>query len=84
MVSKTTATQRSNIMNKPELVYVTYIRSTPQKGWDAITQPEFTRHYWGGNANLSDWKTESGWPHVLSSLKSFLETETGLKIGWGS
>ncbi len=145
-------------MNKPELVYVTYIRSTPQKVWDAITQPEFTRQYWGGNANVSDWKTGSewkhvskanetwvtgevvesnpykrlvlswadpddlndvsrvtfeiepledevrltvthddfkvgsemagkvskGWPHVLSSLKSFLETGTGLKIGCGS
>lgn len=145
-------------MNKPEQVYVTYIRSTPQKVWEAITRPDFTRQYWGGNANVSDWKKGSewhhvstanetwvtgevvesipdqrlvltwadpddradvsrvtlelepledvvrltvihndfkagsemagkvskGWPHVLSSLKSFLETGAGLKIGCGS
>jgi len=24
-------------------VYVTYIRTTPEKLWDALTKPEFTR-----------------------------------------
>lgn len=145
-------------MNKPELVYTMYIRSTPEKTWDAITKPEFTRQYWGGMTNVSDWKQGSkwqhlskegeawitgevvecnppkrlvltwadpdnlkdlsrvtyviepledmvrltvthdnfqegsdmadkvskGWPHVLSSLKSFLETGAGLKVGCGS
>ena len=144
-------------MNKPELVYVTYIRSTPEKTWNALTQPEFARLYWGGMAAVSDWKEGSswqlvtpdnvawvtgevvesrpytrlvvswaepddltdmsrvtyeiepledevrltvthghfkadspmvgkvskGWPHRLSSLKSFLETGTGLKFGCG-
>ena len=59
-------------MNKPELVYVTYIRSTPQKVWDAITQPEFTRQYWGGNANVSDWKTGSEWKHVNKSNETWV------------
>ena len=27
-------------------VYVTYIRTTPEKLWEALTQPEFTRQYW--------------------------------------
>ena len=35
-------------MEKQELVYVTFIRTTPEKLWDAITKPEFTRQYWGG------------------------------------
>ncbi len=52
-------------MNKPEHVYVTYIRSTPEKVWAAITTPEFTRQYWGGAANLSDWKRGSSWKHVF-------------------
>jgi len=52
------------IMNKPELVYTTYIRSTPEKVWTAITNPEFTRQYWGGNENVSDWKPGSKWMHV--------------------
>ena len=37
------------IMNKPELIYTTYIRTTPEKLWNAITNPEFARQYWGGN-----------------------------------
>lgn len=48
-------------MKKPQLVYTTYIRSTPKKVWDAITQPKFTRQYWGGLALVSDWKKGSTW-----------------------
>ena len=33
---------------KPKTVYVTYIASTPEKVWDALTQPEFTRQYFFG------------------------------------
>jgi uncharacterized protein YndB with AHSA1/START domain len=50
-------------MNKPKLVYTTYIRSTPKKVWAAITKPEFTRQYWGNMTNVSDWKTGSKWEH---------------------
>jgi uncharacterized protein YndB with AHSA1/START domain len=50
-------------MQKPKLVYTTYIRSTPEKVWTAITQPEFTRQYWGGMTNVSDWKKGSKWEH---------------------
>jgi len=45
---------------KTEFVYVTYISSTPQKVWDAITNPEFTRQYWGKKM-VSDWKPGSRW-----------------------
>ena len=51
-------------MNKPELVYTTYIRTTPEKLWNAITNPEFARQYWGGNENVSDWKPGSKWVYV--------------------
>jgi uncharacterized protein YndB with AHSA1/START domain len=44
-------------------VYVTYIRSTPDKVFDAITQPEIARRYWG-HENVSDWKPGSDWKHV--------------------
>jgi uncharacterized protein YndB with AHSA1/START domain len=33
---------------KPKTVYVTYIASTPEKVWDALTRPEFTRQYFFG------------------------------------
>ncbi len=51
-------------MEKNETVYVTYIRTTPEKLWEAITKPEFTRQYWGGLVNVSDWKKGSKWQHV--------------------
>ena len=35
---------------KPKTVYVTYIAATPQQVWDALTQPDFTRQYFGGFA----------------------------------
>ena len=33
---------------KPKTVYVTYIASTPEKVWQALTDPAFTRQYFGG------------------------------------
>ena len=30
-------------------VYATYIRTTPEKLWAALTQGEFSRQYWMGN-----------------------------------
>jgi len=50
-------------MTNPDLVYTTYIKTTPEKLWAAITNPEFTRQYWGGHANISDWKKGSKWQH---------------------
>lgn len=42
-------------------VYVTYIRTTPEKLWAALTLPEFTKQYWFGVSMECDWKTGSGW-----------------------
>jgi uncharacterized protein YndB with AHSA1/START domain len=49
-------------MTRTEYVYVTYIAATPQRIWDAIVQPEFTRQYWA-HENLSDWRPGSAWKH---------------------
>jgi uncharacterized protein YndB with AHSA1/START domain len=46
-----------------DYVYTTYIRTTPEKVWQAITNPEFTRQFWGGQVNVSDWKKGSKWEH---------------------
>lgn len=48
---------------KTSFVYVTYIRSTPEKVFEAITKPEVARRYWG-HENVSDWKPGSTWQHV--------------------
>ena len=48
---------------KTSFVYVTYIRSTPEKVFEAITRPEVARRYWG-HENVSDWRPGSSWEHV--------------------
>lgn len=35
---------------KPNTVYVTYIAATPEQVWQALTDPAFTRQYFGGFA----------------------------------
>jgi len=50
-------------MSNIEHTYTTYIRTTPEKLWAAITNPEFARQYWGGHVNISDWKKGSEWEH---------------------
>lgn len=60
-------------MNKPELIYTTYIRTTPEKLWNAITNPEFARQYWGGHENVSDWKPGSKWMHVASDKQRAIQ-----------
>ena len=50
-------------MNRSTFVYVTYIRTTPEKVFRAITDGALAREYWGGYENLSDWKVGSGWEH---------------------
>jgi uncharacterized protein YndB with AHSA1/START domain len=45
-------------MTKPEFVYVTYIRTTAEDLWRALTEPAFTRRYWG-IAHETDWQPGS-------------------------
>jgi uncharacterized protein YndB with AHSA1/START domain len=47
--------------NKSKFVYVTYIRTTPEKLWEALTDPKFTRQYWYGVSSESEWKVGSAW-----------------------
>jgi len=146
-------------MSKPKFVYVTYIRATPEKVWEALTKANLTEKYWFGYRVSAEgkpgdymtavnpagrqahhdpilesdpprrlvyaWKPlykdlpqeppsrvifelepakgqtrlivthdefsegskifemiSKGWPAVLSSLKSFLETGRGLEPSW--
>lgn len=45
-------------MDKPSFVYATYIRTTPERLWTALTDPAFTERYWG-LALDSDWQPGS-------------------------
>ncbi|HEY2771731.1 MAG TPA: metalloregulator ArsR/SmtB family transcription factor [Solirubrobacteraceae bacterium] len=41
-------------VDKPSFVYATYIRTTPERLWQALTDPAFTARYWGITFD-SDW-----------------------------
>jgi uncharacterized protein YndB with AHSA1/START domain len=45
-------------------VYVTYIRTTPEKLWSALTDPEFMKQYWFGMRCESQWTAGSPWELV--------------------
>ena len=42
-------------------VYVTYIRTTPERLWSALTSPEFGQQYWLGARPEADWKLGGAW-----------------------
>jgi uncharacterized protein YndB with AHSA1/START domain/DNA-binding transcriptional ArsR family regulator len=48
--------------DKPAFIYVIYIQSTPERVWQALTDPELTAQYWG-HSNVSDWRPGSSWEH---------------------
>jgi len=51
-------------MAKSTFVYVTYIRTTPQKLWSALTDVEFMKQYWFGAHCESQWTAGSPWKMV--------------------
>ena len=53
-------------------VYVTYIASTPEKVFEAITKPDLARRYWG-HENVSDWTPGSKWEHVRANDERTVE-----------
>lgn len=77
---------------KTSFVYVTYIRATPDQVYQAISQPEVARRYWG-HENISDWQPGSDWQHVRANeqrtvniVGKVLEASppTRLVISWAS
>ncbi len=54
-------------MDRPEFVYTTYIRTTPEQLWQALTEPAFTRRYWQLSFE-TDWKAGSTMTLVQDGL----------------
>ena len=48
-------------MAESEFVYVTYIRTTAEKLWQALTEPEFTRKFWVDTVQECEWKLGASW-----------------------
>jgi uncharacterized protein YndB with AHSA1/START domain len=52
-------------MSTSRFVYVTYIRTTPARLWQALVDPEFTRQYWVGTWQDCNWKKGSSWKLMI-------------------
>lgn len=51
-------------MARSTFVYVSYIRTTPEKLWSALTDAEFMKQYWFGTHCESRWTAGSPWKMV--------------------
>ena len=71
--------------NGSSFVYVIYIRTTPEKLWRALTEPEFTRQYWAQCWQEFEWKQGAAWKimkpdgEVADSARSSRSSRTS---GW--
>ena len=52
-------------ITQSQFTYVTYIRTTPEKLWQALIKPEFTRRFWFECWQESEWKTGTSWQLIL-------------------
>jgi uncharacterized protein YndB with AHSA1/START domain len=59
------------MMGRSTFVYVTYIRTTPEKLWSALTEPDFMKKYWFGMHCESQWTAGSPWKLVSGSGQIF-------------
>ncbi|MBV9840435.1 MAG: SRPBCC family protein [Sphingomonadaceae bacterium] len=52
--------------NESSFAYVIYIRTTPERLWQALTNPDFTARYWSGVRAESDWTPGAPWRLVFA------------------
>lgn len=66
-------------MAESRFVYVTYIRTTPEKLWQALIDPDFTRRYWMETSQDCNWTPGASW-RLMKSDGSVLDTGEVLEI----
>jgi len=59
----------------PENVYQVEIATTPERLWNALTDPQETRKYYYGALSISDWKVGSRWTSESAEGEVYLEGE---------
>lgn len=73
-------------MSKPEFVYVTYIETTAEKLWEALTSSEFSKRYWFGTEVVSDWTVGSSFALVMNGqttdVGEILEVEKPRRLSY--
>lgn len=82
-----TALEQTPMSNTDAFVYTTYINTTPQKLWQALTDPAFTSRYWGVTFD-ADWTVgsamtwqENGWKTVDPD-QVVLESKPGRRLSY--
>lgn len=58
-------------MARSTFVYVSYIRTTPERLWSALTDPAYMTQYWFGMHCESDWTAGSSWTLVSGEGEVF-------------
>jgi uncharacterized protein YndB with AHSA1/START domain len=54
--------------------YVTYVCSTRERVWHALTAPDATAEYWG-HSNVSDWTVGSNWKHLRTDGSAIADVQ---------
>jgi uncharacterized protein YndB with AHSA1/START domain len=72
-------------MADSRFVYVTYIRTTPEKHWQALIDPDFTRQFWCETWQDSEWKPGASWRLMIPDGRvadrgEILEIEPGRRL----
>ena len=72
-------------MAESRFVYVIFIRTTPEKLWQALIDPEFTRRYFVETWQESEWKPGASWRMMVPdgrvhSTGEVLEIEPGRRL----
>jgi uncharacterized protein YndB with AHSA1/START domain/DNA-binding transcriptional ArsR family regulator len=55
-------------MDNPTFIYTTYIKTTPERLWQALTDPAFTKRYWGATFD-TDWTPGSAIVWELAGVR---------------
>jgi uncharacterized protein YndB with AHSA1/START domain len=68
-----------------KFLYVTYIRTTPDKLWDALLKPEFQRQWFYGTTLQSDWKKGNAWKMIkgdgsLDTVGKIVDIDKGKRL----
>jgi uncharacterized protein YndB with AHSA1/START domain len=71
---------------KSSFVYVTYIRTTPERLWSALTSREFAQEYWRGAHPEAEWKVGGPWKLVfpdgrMADSGEIVAFEPGKRLG---
>jgi DNA-binding transcriptional ArsR family regulator/uncharacterized protein YndB with AHSA1/START domain len=81
------ALEEETSMDRPSFVYTTYIKTTPERLWQALTDPAFTRRYWGATFQ-TDWQagSEMSWDQfgltVTDPEQVVLESEPHSRLAY--